>query len=64
MYPDEIQEIAKKHFSNAKEKACSISLKFKNGSKFDDLIAGWVLFWNGVMKPRTARSGTPFPQCI
>jgi len=31
---------------------CSLSLKFKNGSKYDQLIAGWVKYWNDVLEPK------------
>jgi Transglycosylase SLT domain len=51
LYPDEIREIAKQHFSSAKNKPCPLSLGFENGSKYDDLIAGWVQYWNEVLKP-------------
>lgn len=51
LYPDEIQKIASQHFSGVKNKPCSLSLKFKNGSRYDDLIAGWVRYWNEVLKP-------------
>lgn len=52
LYPDEIQEIANKNFSNLKNKPCPIDLGFQNkGDKYDDLIAGWVQYWNDVLKP-------------
>ncbi len=52
LYPDEIREIATRHFSDLKNKPCPLPLKFtKNGSKYDDLIAGWVQYWNEVLKP-------------
>jgi hypothetical protein len=51
LYPDEIQEIAKLHFAGLKNKPCPLPLKFKHGSEFDDFIAGWVEYWNEVMKP-------------
>lgn len=51
LYPLEIREIGDQHFSNLKKKPCPIPLDFKNGSKFDDLIAGWVQYWNEVLKP-------------
>lgn len=51
-YPDEIQEVAKQHFSKVKSKPCPIDLGFKNrGSQYDDLIAGWTKYWNDVFKP-------------
>jgi hypothetical protein len=52
LYPPEIREIAAQHFSKLKTKPCPLSLGFpKNGSKFDDLVAGWVQYWNEVLKP-------------
>ncbi len=51
LYPDEIREIANRHFLNTKNKPCPLSLKFPNGSKFDDLIAGWTQYWNEVLQP-------------
>ena len=52
LYLDEILEISDKNFSNAQPKPCPLELKFeKNGSKFDDLIAGWTKYWNDVLSP-------------
>jgi Transglycosylase SLT domain len=52
LYPDEIREIAKHHFSKLKNKPCSLQSTFgTRGSKYDDLIAGWVQYWNDVLKP-------------
>lgn len=52
LYLEEIQEITKQHFSGLKNKPCPLPLKFgANGSKYDDLIAGWVQYWNDVLKP-------------
>jgi hypothetical protein len=52
LYPDEIREIATQHFSNLKNKPCSLPLDFgAAGSQYDDLIAGWVQYWNEVLKP-------------
>ncbi len=51
LYPDEIREISAQHFSDLKNKPCHLSLKFKNGNKYDDLIAGWVQYWNDVLMP-------------
>ncbi len=54
LYTDEIQEISSRHFSNLKNKPCPLSLKFENGNMYDDLIAGWVQYWNEVIKPSEA----------
>lgn len=51
LYPEEIQEIASQNFSSAKNKPCDLDLGYDNGDKFDDLIAGWVQYWNEVLKP-------------
>lgn len=51
LYPDEIREIANQHFASVKNKPCSLPLGFKNGSNYDDLIAGWVQYWNEILKP-------------
>ena len=51
LYSLEINEIADQHFENLSKKPCSLDLKFPNGSKFDDLIAGWVQYWNEVLNP-------------
>jgi hypothetical protein len=52
LYPEEIQEIANQKFSNAKNKPCGLDLGYPNkGDQYDDLIAGWVQYWNDVLKP-------------
>lgn len=51
-YPDEVHEIAKQHFSKVKTRLCPLSLKFSSsGSAYDELIGGWVQYWNEVFKP-------------
>lgn len=52
LYTDEIQEIAAQHFSGLKNKPCPLDLGFVGkGDKYDDFIAGWVQYWNDVLKP-------------
>jgi hypothetical protein len=51
LYVDEIKAIAGSHFSGLKNKPCSLSLDQDNGSKFDEMIAGWVQYWNDILKP-------------
>ncbi len=52
LYPEEIQEISNMHFSDLKNKPCPSALNFgPQGSQFDNLIAGWVQYWNEVLKP-------------
>lgn len=52
LYSDEIREIAGNHFKGIKNMPCPTSLKFSNGSKYDELIAGWTQYWNEVLKPK------------
>lgn len=51
LYVDEIEEIATRNFSTVKNKPCPLALDFPNGNTFDDLIGGWVQYWNDVLKP-------------
>jgi hypothetical protein len=52
LYPDEIQEMARKYFSQVKEMPCPLDLEFKKmGAQYDELIAGWTKYWNDVLKP-------------
>ena len=52
LYPDEIKEIANQNFSKIKDKPCPLDLGFgQKGTMYDDLIAGWVQYWNDVLKP-------------
>ena len=52
LYPDEILEISQKNFSKVKIKPCSNDLGFKDkGKLYDDLISGWVEYWNDVLQP-------------
>jgi hypothetical protein len=45
LYPDEINELAKRHFTNKLEMPC------QNGNKkFDLNIAGWTKYWNDIFK--------------
>ena len=47
-----MQEIASQHFSGLKNKPCPIDLGFKGtGDQHDDLIGGWVQYWNDILKP-------------
>jgi Transglycosylase SLT domain len=52
LYPEEIQEITNQNFHDLKNKPCPLPLKFRaKGSKYDEPIAGWVQYWNEVLKP-------------
>jgi hypothetical protein len=52
LYPDEILEITKQHFSKVQNKPCPLPLGFGDaGTMYDDLIGGWVQYWNDVLKP-------------
>jgi len=51
-YPLEIHRIAEDNFSKVKNRPCPLGLEFGDqGSKYDHLIAGWVQYWNDVLKP-------------
>lgn len=52
LYPDEIKIISESQFKNLKNSPCSLALNFENGSKYDDLIAGWTQYWNEVLNPK------------
>jgi hypothetical protein len=52
LYPDEILEIAKEHFSKVKVRPCPQTFKYgPSEGAYDELIAGWVYFWNEVFQP-------------
>ncbi len=56
LYPDEMNEMARKNFPKVKEKPCPLDLGFRKrhkGNEYDDLIAGWTKYWNDVFKPST-----------
>ena len=52
--PLEIEAIAEDKFSQLNGSPCSLPLDFDNGSDFDDLIRGWVKYWNEVINPQNA----------
>ena len=64
LYPDEIREVSDQHFSNLKYRPCTLPLEFPNGSKYDDLIAGWVQYWNEVLHPSEAVADPLDPNLI
>ena len=52
LYAEEMTEIASQHFSDLKNKPCPLDLNFKGkGDQYNDLIAGWVQYWNDILKP-------------
>jgi len=51
LYPDEIRSMGESRFKAVKNRPCPMPLKFSNGIKFDDLIAGWTQYWNDVLQP-------------
>ena len=53
LYPDEIHEITSQNFSKVQNRPCPLAMKFKDGNKYDDLIAGWTQYWNDVIKPQS-----------
>jgi len=53
LYPHEIEEMSKLKLKKAKKKPCPINLGFGDlGTKYDDLIAGWVQYWNDIFGPK------------
>lgn len=52
LYPDEIREITERRFAKVQRMPCPHNLGFKNGDKYDDLIAGWVKYWNDIFTPK------------
>jgi hypothetical protein len=53
LYPEEVGKISNENFSGLKDRPCPLPLKFANGVKYDDFIAGWTQYWNKVLKPDT-----------
>ena len=59
LHAKEIQDMAKQHFINLPNKPCPINLNFSkeqdrlDGNACDDIIAGWVQYWNDIFKPIT-----------
>jgi hypothetical protein len=52
LHPLEMGQISSQHFSNLNDKPCPMGFKFGDkGNQYDDLIAGWTQYWNGVLKP-------------
>ena len=49
--PKEIKRISKEPSFQTDKKPCPIDLRFKSGGAYDDLIAGWVQYWNDIFKP-------------
>ena len=53
LFADDIQEIARRHFSLLKGPPRADDLGFKKlGNKFDELIRGWTQYWNEVLHPK------------
>jgi hypothetical protein len=46
IYPDELELIAAKYFSNLTGPPANKFLGFSQGNKFDNLIRGWSSYWN------------------
>lgn len=47
---DELQHISETYFSDLKGAPKANVLNYYNADKFDELIRGWVLYWNEVFK--------------
>jgi hypothetical protein len=54
LYPDEMHQMANTHFAGRSAGISSASrIGFPNGDQFDDLIWGWTVYWNEILKPET-----------
>jgi hypothetical protein len=54
MYLEEIVAIAEREFSKLKGPPAPLDLGYKYGSEYDELIRGWVRYWNQVLQPKPA----------
>ena len=52
-YQEEMELIAEKYFSSLKPLSNKGLSKYSQSKKFDQLIQGWVKYWNDVLKPKT-----------
>lgn len=52
IYPIELLEIANQYFASLEGSPNRDDLGFPNGNKYDDLIRGWVKYWNEVLNPK------------
>ncbi len=52
IYADEILKISEKYFGRLKKLPTKNSLGRKNGNAYDRIIAGWVKYWNDILRPK------------
>jgi len=53
IHSDELNEIAKEHFTELKGPPKADDLGFKNkGNRYDEFIRGWTQFWNDTLNPK------------
>lgn len=52
LYDDEIHLISNSFFSKMKSKISENKLGYKRGNEFNQLIDGWVKYWNDILKPK------------
>lgn len=47
----EVARIEKLPSFKSRKKPCPLKMGFAKGARYDDLIAGWVKYWNEIFKP-------------
>ncbi|MBI3555579.1 MAG: transglycosylase SLT domain-containing protein [Deltaproteobacteria bacterium] len=53
LYRDEIHEVAAQNFSKLTGPPASDDFEFKaKGNRYDELIRGWTMYWNDVLRPK------------
>ena len=52
LYIDEIALISNSYFPKIKPKISDNSLSYKSGNKYNNIIDGWVKYWNEILKPK------------
>ena len=52
LYDDELFLIANSYFPKLKSKISNYSFGSKKGNLFNEIIEGWVQYWNDILKPK------------
>ena len=52
LYDDELFLISNSYFPKLKSKISKYSFGSKRGNLFNDIIEGWVKYWNDILKPK------------
>jgi hypothetical protein len=52
LYEDEMEEIAKNNFPKLKGPPTNNNLGYPNGNDYDELIRGWVNYWNSIFNSK------------